>query len=120
MKKREKIPQLGEQVKQSCPPLNVSSDIVANHLGLLPGTDPADYLSDDVEFEIMEVDIFRYEYGKPLIKPGTPLTMMMRRFHAWYMDICNKFGTDTLKLRVKEEHDLVGIDLLSVTYEEFF
>jgi len=36
------------------------------------------------------------------------------------MDICRKSGTDTLTLRVKEEHDLVGIDLLSVPYEEFF
>ena len=34
----EKIPQLGEQAKQSCPPLNVSSDIVANLPGMLPGT----------------------------------------------------------------------------------
>ena len=29
-------------------------------------------------------------------------------------------GTNTLTLRVKEEHDLVGIDLLSVPFEEFF
>ena len=36
------------------------------------------------------------------------------------MDICSKSGTNTLMLRVKEEHDLVGIDLLSVPYEEFF
>ena len=27
---------------------------------------------------------------------------------------------DTVMLRVKEEHDLVGIDLLSVPFEEFF
>jgi hypothetical protein len=42
------IPQLGEQAKQSCPPLKVSSDIVANHPGLLPGTNLGDYLGDDV------------------------------------------------------------------------
>ena len=69
----------------------------------------------------MEVDVFKYWYGKPLVKPGhPPLTTMMRRFHDWYMDICSKSGTDTLTLRVKEEHDLVGIDLLSFLYEEFF
>ena len=28
--------------------------------------------------------------------------------------------TNTLYLRVKEEHDLVGIDLLIVPFEEFF
>ena len=56
----KQIAQLGEQAKQSCPPLKVSSDIVANHLGMVPGTNPADYLTDDIEFETMEVDEFRF------------------------------------------------------------
>ena len=98
----------------------MSSDIVANHPGVLPGTNPRDYMSDDALFDTMEVDTFKFRHGKPLVKPGTPLTTMMRRFHDWYMDICSKSGTNTLTLRVKEEHDLVGIDLLSVPYEEFF
>ena len=59
----KQIAQLGEQAKQSCPPLKVSSDIIANHPRLLPATSPSDYLSDDVEFKIMEVDSFRYQYG---------------------------------------------------------
>ena len=68
----------------------MSSDIVANHPGMVPGTNPAHYLSDDVVFEIMEADEFKYEYGKPLIKPDhPPLTTMMRRLHEWYMDNCN-------------------------------
>ena len=46
MNKWEKIPQLGEQANQSCPPLKVSSDIVANLPGMLPGTNPGDYLPD--------------------------------------------------------------------------
>ena len=84
-------------------------------------TNPADYLSDDVEFEIMEVEEFRYQYGQPLVKPDhPPLTTMMRRFHDWYMKTCRESEKDTLTLRVKEEHDLVGIDLLSVPYQEFF
>ena len=89
---------------------------------MLPGTNPGDYMTDDdaIIFETMEVDTFKLPHMKPLVKPGTPLTTMMRRFHAWYMDICSKSGTDTLTLRVKEEHDLVGIDLLSVPHEEFF
>ena len=33
----KKIAQLGEQANQSCPPLNVSSDIVANAPGMVPG-----------------------------------------------------------------------------------
>ena len=75
---------------------------------------------DAIIFGTMEVDIFRFEHGKPLIRPGTSLTMMMRRFHDWYMDICRKSGKNTLSLSVKEEHDLVGIDLLSAPFEEFF
>jgi hypothetical protein len=72
-----KIPQLGEEANHSCPPLKVSSDIIANLPGMLPGTNPADYLSDDIEFETMEVDEFRYEYGKPL---GTRDARFLPRF----------------------------------------
>src|SRR5215216_1267478 len=43
----KKIPQLGEQANQSCPPLKVSSDIVENLLRMVPGTYPSDYLRDD-------------------------------------------------------------------------
>ena len=122
-----KNPQLGEQANQSCLPLKVSSDIFANHPGILPGTDPADYMhDDDAHFNIMEVDEFKYEYGKPLVKDGTTLTMMMRRFHDWYMETCRKgLSTgnkiDILTLNVKEDvHDLIGIEELSVPFEEFF
>ena len=117
----KKIPQLGEQANQSCPPLKESSDIFANHPGMLASTNPGDYLPDDAHFDTMEVDEFKYRHRKPLVKPGhPPLTTMMRRFHEWYMDTSRKSGKDILTLRVKEEHDLVGIDLLSLRYEEFF
>ena len=93
----KKIPHLGEHAKQSCSPLKVSSDIVANHLGMVPSTNLVDYLSDDVEFETMEADELKYEYGKPLVKPDRPpLTTMMRRLHEWYMDTCRKSGKDSL------------------------
>ena len=115
----KKFPSSANKRTNRAPPLKVSNNIVANHPGILPGTNPGDY--GDAHFDIMEVDEFRYQYGKPPIKPGhPPLTTMMRRFHDWYMDICSKSGKDTLTLRVKEEHDLVGIDLLSVPFEEFF
>ena len=90
MKNWEKIPQIGEQANQSCPPLKVSSDIVANHPGIFPGTNPGDY--DDAHFDIMEPDEFKYEYGKPLVKDGATLTMMMRRFHDWYMKTRREYG----------------------------
>ena len=121
-KKWEKIPQLSEQANQSCPPLKVSSDIAVNDPRMVPGyTNPGDYLPDSAHFDTMEVDEHKYLYGGPLVKPGhmKMLTTMMRRIHKWYMDIC-KSRKDILTLKVKEEHDLVGIDMLSVPFEEFF
>ena len=80
-----------------------------------------DYLPDDALPDFLEVDEHRYEYGKPLVKDEKSLTTMMRRFHDWYMKTCRESGgRNTLTLRVKEEHDLVGIELLNVPFEEFF
>ena len=108
-------------MNQSCPPLKVSSDIVANHPGILPGTNPADYMhDDDAHFDIMEVDEFRYQYVKPLDKDGSPpLTTMMRRFHQWYMKTCSESGKDALSMRIKEDLDFIGQELLTVDLDEF-
>ena len=81
----------------------------------------ADYLPDDVNFDFMEVDEHRYEYGKPLVKDEKSLTTMMRRFHNWYMETCRESGgTNALYLNIKEEHDLVANDVLAIPFEEFF
>jgi hypothetical protein len=117
----KKIPQLAEQANQSCPPLKVSSDIVANLPGMVPGTNPDDYLGDDVVFDMLEVDEFRYQYGKPLVKDGSrALTTMMRKFHQWYMETCRNSGKDALMMRIKEEHNFVGLDYITVDFDEFF
>ena len=120
MKKWEKIPQLGEQAKQSCPPLKVPSDIVDPRM--VPGySNLADYLPDEVHYEPMEMQIQRYEYGKPLVKDERSLSTMMRRLHDWYLKICRDCGGRcTLYVKVKKEHDLVGIDLLPGPFEEFY
>ena len=74
----KKIAQLGEQANQSCPPLKVSSNIVANDPRIVPGySNLEDYLPDDVHYDFLEVDEHRYEYGKPLIKDEKSLTTMM-------------------------------------------
>ena len=117
----KQIAQLGEQAKQSCPPLKVpASDIVDPRM--VPGYgNPADYLPDDVHYDILEVQIQRYEYGKPLIKDESSLSTMMRRLHDWYMKTCKESeGRSTLYVRVKKEHDLLGIELLPIPFEEFF
>ena len=85
----KKMAQLGEQVNQSCHPLKVPSNdprMVSGYSNL------EDYLPDDVLPDFMEVDLFRYEYGKPLIKDEKSLTTMMRRFHDWYMKTCRESG----------------------------
>ena len=47
----KQIAQLGEQAKQSCPPLKVPSDIVANDPRMVPGySNLGDYLPDDVHY----------------------------------------------------------------------
>ena len=101
----------------------MSSDIVANHPRMVLGTNPGDYIPDDAHFDTMEVDEFKYEYRKPLIKDVTTLTTTMQRFHDWYMETCRKSRKkiDNLTLKVKEDqHNLVGIEQLSVPFEEFF
>ena len=76
--KGKKIAQLDEQAQQSCPPLNVSSDIVANDPGMVPGyNNLGDYLPDDVHYDFLEVDEHKYHYGKPLVKDERSLTTMM-------------------------------------------
>ena len=88
---------------------------------MVPSTNPADYLGDDVVFDIMEVDQFRYQYGKRLVKDGSPpLTTMMQRFHEWYLETCSQSGKDVLTMRIKEEHDFIGQDLITVDFDEFF
>ena len=89
----KQIAQLGEQAKQSCPPLKVPSDIVANDPRMVPGySNLGDYLADDVHYDFMEVQIQRYEYGKPLVKDERSLSTMMRRLHDWYLKMCRESG----------------------------
>ena len=100
------------------PPLKVSTNdprMVSGYSNL------GDYLPDDVHYDILEVDEHKYHYGKPLVKDERYLTTMMRRLHDWYMKTCRESrGRNTLTLRVKLEHGLVGIELLNVPFEEFF
>ena len=114
------MPSLANKRSNRAPPLKVPSDIVDPRM--VPGYGNVDdYLPDDVHYDIMDVQIHRYEYGKPLVKDEKSLTTMMRRLHDWYLKICRESGgRSTLYVRVKKEHDLVGIDLLPVPFEEFY
>jgi len=50
-------------------------------------------------------EAFKYEYGKPLVKPGTKLTTRLRQLHDWYMTSTNKHGRQYIVVQLKrDEH----------------
>ena len=120
-KGKKSVPQLGEQAKQSLAPLKVfSDDDIVDENGMVRGTNIEDYLPDNVQFESLE-EVGTYQYGHPLVNPGTPLTTMMRRLHTWYLDCCKLGGADSIFVVVKKnQDDLVAIDLFPVPFEELF
>ena len=36
------------------------------------------------------------------------------------METCSKSGKDALTMRIKDEHDFIGQDLITVEFDEFF
>ena len=91
----KKVPHFGEHENQSCPPLNVFSDIpydsdctklireMAGELGL----SMAEYLGSIQEYHPMSEFAYKYQYGKPLVRPEEvpKLPTKMRRLYQWYM-----------------------------------
>ena len=102
----------------------MSTDIVPNLPGvvvegMLPGTNIADY-GLGMEFQVAEV-VYKYQYGKPLVKDGSPpLGTMMRQLHDWYMKNCRESGKDTLMMSIKKEHDFFGQEMIAVEFDELF
>ena len=98
---------------------------IANDPGVAaagPGFTIGDYVGDDVQFEMAEVVApFRYEHGKPLVKPEQlpHLSTMMWRLHDWYLKTC-KDGTGSILVGIKDEHDFIGVDAIYVEFEEIF
>jgi hypothetical protein len=116
------IPQLGEQKNQSCPPLKVFTDI-ANDPGVAaadPGFTLADYLGDEVQFEMAEL-AFKFEHGKPLVRPEElpHLPTMMRRLHDWYLE-ASKQGSNYIIAGIKDEHYFNGDEEIYIEFEELF
>jgi hypothetical protein len=87
-----------------------------------PGFNPSDYLSEDVLFESAEVENFKNEHGKCLVRSDDDelnLSMMMRRLHRLYLDSC-KDGKGTILVGIKDDHDFIGDDYFYVEFDEFF
>ena len=102
----------------------MSTDI-ANDPGIAaadPGFTLGDYLGDDVQFEMAEVVAFRYEHGKPLVRPEElpHLPTMMRRLHDWYLEACKEQGPTVSIVGIKDEHDFIGVEELYIEFEELF
>ena len=67
--------------------------MVANDPRMVPGySNLRDYVSDDVQYDFLDVQIQRYEYKKPLVKNERSLSTNMRRLHDWYLKISRESG----------------------------
>jgi hypothetical protein len=87
-----------------------------------PGFNRGDYVSDDVHIESAEVDNFKYEHGKRLVRSDDDelnLSTMMRRLHRLYLDSC-KDGQGSILVGIKDDHDFIGLEYFYVEFDEFF
>jgi hypothetical protein len=128
-KRGKKVPQLGEQENQSCPPLNVFStevdlqpevarevqDAAAN-----VGVSIAEYLGSLVEYPMADL-AYQYKYGEPLVKPELIKTLptKMRRLHDWYMKV-SKEGLTWIVLEIEDEHFFRGNQEIHIEVCELF
>ena len=132
------VPQLGEQNKQSCPPLKVFSDTeVRSSKGAVEQFDPefvamygeaaaahgisiAEYVSQLVEFPIADV-AYTYRHGNPLVRPEEvkDLPTKMRRLHNWYMRASSE-GKNWILLGYRNEHYGHGDGEIMIEFDELF
>jgi hypothetical protein len=109
------IPQLGQQTKQSIPPLVVVPAVAfpseqinmseAEKVAKACGMTVDQILSGRDEGFQIAAEVWKYEPGKPLIRPELigSLTVHMRQLHEWYMQVSAR-RQDTLMLRLKEDY----------------
>jgi hypothetical protein len=131
------VPQLGQQEKQSCPPLKVFSDTeVGSSRGAAEQYDPefvalygqaaaaqgmtlSQYLAHD-SFPKAE-ERYKYRHGSPLVKPElvNDLPRKMRRLHRWYMRQ-SEAGGNWIYCGYKNEHYGHGDGVVMIEFSELF
>jgi len=113
------VPQLGEQEKQSIPPLQVlpllpEYEVIAKSMGMT-----VDQLLG--KEDIPKADLaWKFVLGQPLVRPERVplLPTQMRRLHEWYMEV-TKTGRSMLMVKFKNEHYFREGELI-IELEELF
>jgi hypothetical protein len=117
------VPRLGEQ-KNSCPPLQVFSDVqydleivaLYKEEAEAYGMSIAQYLSQ-CDFPTGDI-AYKYRHGNPLIRsekiPNLPTKK--KKLHKWYME-ASKEGKNWITLGTNDEHYFRGTDDINI---EFF
>ena len=131
------VPQLGEQKKQSIPPLIVqgsNTQVAGSSRGAHDDVDPefvvmygeaaaargmtiAQYLD---QLEVQEL-AYKYQYGRPLVKPELvkELPTKMQRVHKWYMEATKK-SANWINIGIKNEYFGNGDGMLMIEFVELF
>lgn len=130
VKKGNTIPQLGEQKKQSIPPLKVLSAAPAapekididevRRFARDCGMTVEQVLSGrDGSFPIAE-EAWKYEPGKSLVRPELlgSLSTLKRQLHQWYLR-ASKQNLDQLMVKVTEDK-FFRDDSISIDFEDLF
>jgi hypothetical protein len=65
---------------------------------------------------------YRYEYGKPLVRPEEVphLPTQMQRLHHWYVEACSKEGSNMIMVGIRDEHYFRGKAEMFIEFEELF
>ena len=114
----KKIPQLGEQENQSCPPLNVDVAEEYKDIASSLGITVAQLIGNE---DIPKADVaWKFAFGQPLVRPEQVphLPTQMRRLHEWYLKSSNE-GRIMLMVAVKKENYFREGEIC-IMLEEFF
>ena len=135
------VPQLGEQSKQSVPPLVVMNEFGSNMSVLEDYSGPKVNLGELEDFlkganltadqfygnallaNATVVDEWKRTYlrGRSLYNPWAlkDLGTQMRSLNSWYMEACTKSpDDDCICVRIRQEHYFRGDDLIFVPFSE--
>jgi hypothetical protein len=127
------VPQLGEQKKQSCSPLQVFSDTQKTNPPVLDYEQQLQRAADELGVTFIQYlsmvqndlptgdEIYQYQYGKSLVRAEEVphLPTKMRRLHKWYLNFC-KTGESWITAYTRDEHFFLGDDQVTFNIEDLY